>query len=77
MKEVKRLKQKNIPDSWNGSLSTVKMAVPPNWSTDSIQSQWILVEMNELVPEFIWKCRGVRVSKAILGREKTKRIQIS
>jgi len=53
------------------------MAVPPDCSKDSIQSQWILVEMNELIPEFIWKCRGVRVSKAISGGEKTKRIQTS
>lgn len=58
--------------------STDKMAVPPNCSTDSVQSQWILAEMNELIPEFIWKCRGVRVSsQAISGGEKTERIQTS
>ena len=29
-------------------------------------------EMDELIPKFIWKCKGVRVAKAILGKKEQR-----
>ena len=67
-------KWKHIPCSWIRRLSIVKMAILPKviYRLNTIPVKTLVgffAEINELILNFIWKCKGHRIAKTILKRK--------
>lgn len=72
---LREIKKRDIPDLWVRKLNIVNISILPKLvyrfkpTPVKITAAFFVVEMNKLILQFIWKCKGRRIAKATLKKK--------
>ena len=74
IKEIKEdlKKWKDIPFSWTGRISIVKMAILPNVIYNVKLPMPFFTELEQIIQKFTWNHKRLRIAQTVLRGKKTK-----